>query len=72
MSTAVEPLAPNCPECGDTTPRGVVCLACQPFPELQRCQQCERRGPRPAEIDPPAVEPITDELPEYREPNGGM
>lgn len=49
---------PNCPTCGDTTPRGVVCLTCQPFPELHRCQICERRGPRPVEVSEPFPLPI--------------
>lgn len=39
---------PGCPSCNDTTAAGAVCPICQPFPELQRCQVCERRGPRPA------------------------
>lgn len=58
-------VTPNCPTCGDTTPRGVVCLTCQPFPEVHRCQVCERRGPRPGEIvPPPSVEFLEpDQLP---------
>lgn len=58
-------VTPNCPTCGDTTPRGVVCLSCQPYPEVQRCQVCARRGPRPGVVDPPAI-PAVDDPDGYR------
>lgn len=54
---------PGCPSCNDTTPAGVVCLSCQPFPEIQRCQVCERRGARPAVEPEPEPFPLPIDLP---------
>lgn len=51
---------PNCPICGDTTPVDKVCVNCQPYPEIERCRICERRGPRPVDADPPP--PGQDEI----------
>ena len=76
MSTAEEPLKPSqigdCPECHHRFPNSKVCPG-GPFAcggERENCPRCPK--PVPTTIDPPAVEPITDELPNYREPNGGV
>ena len=35
----------KCPICADTTPAGVYCGSCQPFPASRRCIACAHGGP---------------------------